>query len=214
MERWVGKTAVVTGASAGIGSAIAVDLANAGLNVVALARRKERLEELKSKVSKSSRGSLHAVKCDVTNEQEIKDAFAWVEKNLGGVDVLVNNAGVIRGTKLIDKDNSQQIQDVVNTNIFGVVYCTREAFQSMKSRGSDGHIININSIVGHKVPYFVGNLGSFNIYPATKHAITAYTECLRQELIMEKTKIKVTVSLFYQFKRSKTHDVELGFLSL
>lgn len=194
MDRWLGKTAVVTGASAGIGAAITVELANAGLNVVALARRKDRVEVLKAKVSKSSSGSIHALKCDVTNEQEISDAFAWVEKHLGGVDILVNNAGILRNGTLVDKDNSQNIQDVVNTNILGVVYCSREAFQSMKKRDVAGHIININSIVGHKVPFLVGSLGSLNIYPATKHAITAYTECLRQDLLIEKTKIKVTVS--------------------
>lgn len=206
MDRWVGKTAVVTGASAGIGAAIAIDLANAGLNVVGLARRKERVEELQSKVLKSSQGSLHAVKCDVTNEQEINDVFKWIVSKFGGIDVLVNNAGILRNGQLIDKDNSQNIQEVINTNILGVVYCTREAYQSMKSRGVDGHIFNINSIAGHKVPYFADKLGSLSIYPATKHAITAYTECLRQELILEKTKIKVTVSVSCQIERFESRQ--------
>lgn len=193
MERWSGKTAVVTGASAGIGAAIAIDLANAGLNVVALARRKERLEELKSKLPKNCAGKIHPIRCDVTNEDEVRDAFAWAEKHLNGVDVLVNNAGVVRATKLVDRDNSKAIHDIVNTNILGVVYCTREAFQSMKARNVNGHIININSIAGHKVPILPKEMGSMNIYPASKHAVTALTETLRIELLAEDTKIKVTV---------------------
>lgn len=195
MERWAGKTAVVTGASAGIGAAIVIDLANAGMNVVALARRKERLDELKSKLARNCPGSIHPLRCDVTDENDVRNAFAWVEKHMSGVDVLVNNAGVIRSAKLVDRDNSKAIHDIVNTNILGVVYCTREAFQSMKARDMNGHIININSIAGHKVPFVPELMATINIYPASKHAVTALTETLRLELQTENTKIKVTVCI-------------------
>jgi len=191
MDRWIGKTAVVTGASAGIGATIALDLANAGVHVVALARRRERLEELKAKVSPSSRGAIHPYQCDITSEQNIKDTFAWIDEKFGGVDILVNNAGILKSTLLLARDNSAIIQDTVNTNILGVVYCTREAFHSMKSRGVDGHIVNINSTSGHYLPYMPGTL-DMNIYAPTKFAVTALTETLRQELIQLGTNIKIT----------------------
>lgn len=194
MERWNGKVAVVTGASAGIGAAMVVDLIKSGLIVVGLARRSERVEALKKKIPSHLSGKLHAVKCDVSNEDDIKNAFAWIENKLGGVDILVNNAGIIRATQLINADNSDFIRDTVETNILGVVWCTRAAFQSMKKRNVDGHVVLINSTAGHKVFYTKGTpMGSFNIYSPSKYAVTAMTEILRQEFQAENTKIKVTV---------------------
>lgn len=154
MERWVGKVAVVTGASSGIGAQIAIDLVNAGLIVVGLARRIERIEELKSKISPSTTGVLHSLRCDVTREEDIKQAFKWTTDNLGGVDVLVNNAGIARNFNLIDEDNTATVKEIVDTNVMAVVLCTRDAFQSMKQRNVDGHIFVINSIAGHTVPNF------------------------------------------------------------
>lgn len=195
MERWLGKVAVVTGASSGIGAAIAVDLVNAGMIVVGLARRVERVEELKSRVPDALKEALHSFKCDVAIESEVTAAFEWVTHKFGGVDVLINNAGIVTNTKLIEKDNTADIQGVINTNVMGVVFCTREAYQSMKSRQVDGHIVIINSIVGHFVPYTVGMVGSLSIYPSSKHAVTAMTEVLRQELQAEGCKTKITVKL-------------------
>lgn len=194
MERWSGKIAVVTGASAGIGAVIAIDLAKAGCRVIGLARRPERVEALKECLPKTASGELHAFKCDVTSETDIKSAFQWIEDKFGGVDILINNAG-IGGTKfnLVDKDNTEQIRSIVDTNIMGPALCTREAFQSMKKRQFDGHVIMINSVLGHNVPYLVMNR-SFNIYAPTKFALTAMTEILRQEFQLLKTKVKITVN--------------------
>lgn len=193
MERWVGKVAVVTGASAGIGAQIVIDLVNAGMIVVGLARRAERVELLKSQISTSATGVLHPLKCDVTSEADIKKAFTWTIENLGGVDVLINNAGITRQFKLIDNDNTSLIKEIIDTNVMGVVLCTREAFQSMKSRKFDGHIIIINSICGHYVPSIPGT--SLNIYPSSKYAVTAMTEVLRQEFQQAGTGVKITVNL-------------------
>jgi len=192
MERWSKKIAVVTGASAGIGAAIVVDLVKAGMIVIGLARRVERVEELKNKIPANSTGSLHPYKCDLQQEGDIKAAFKWIEETFGGVDVLVNNAGVVTQANLIDLDNTAKIKGVIDTNIMGVVFCTREAFHSMKKRNVDGHVVIINSVVGHNIPYTVDKFPSFNIYPATKHAVTAMTEGYRQEFQREKTKIKIT----------------------
>lgn len=194
MDRWIGKTAVVTGASSGIGAAICVDLIKAGVNVVGLARRKERIEALKEKIPASATGKLYAIKCDLTQESDIKSAFNWIEGNLGGTDILVNNAGIIKTMNLLDAENTTNLRETIDTNILAVAICSREAFQSMKKRGINGHIIHINSGAGHKIPYFVGLYPSFNIYPSTKFAVTAMTEVMRQELQSFGTKIKVTVS--------------------
>jgi len=187
MDRWVGKVAVVTGSSAGIGAKVVVDLANAGMIVVGLARRKERVEALKSQ----TKGIIHAIQCDVTSEADIVNAFKWITDNLGGVDVLVNNAGIMRIINLIEPGNTAKIKEVLDTNVMGVVLCTREAFQSMKNRNVDGHIIIINSVAGHQVPNIPG-MPSFNIYSPSKYAVTAMTEVLRMEFQKEGTKTKIT----------------------
>lgn len=194
MSRWSEKLAVVTGASSGIGAAICIELVNAGLKVVGLARRQERVEELKSKLPANLADKLFSFKCDISKEEDIKAAFAWIESTFGGVDVLVNNAGIVRSTNLVSPDNTTAIREVLDTNVMGVVLCTREAFQSMKSRNVDGHVILINSIVGHQVPFFAGIRPSSNIYSPSKYAVTAMTEVFRQEFQSEGTKIKITVS--------------------
>lgn len=199
MDRWAKKVAVVTGASSGIGAAIALDLVKANMIVVGLARRVDRVEELKTKLPETCIGELHAFKCDLQQEDNVRAAFKWVEEKFGGVDVLVNNAGIVSQTNLVDLDNTEKIKSVIDTNVLGVVYCTREAFHSMKNRNVDGHIVVINSVAGHKVPYTVNTpFPSFNIYPATKFAVTALIESYRQEFQREKTKIKITVSTFSQ----------------
>lgn len=190
MDRWIKKTAVVTGASSGIGAAIVIDLIKAGMVVVALARREDRLKDLVKCIPDSLKSNFYPMKCDVTVESDVTKVFKWVDANLGGVHVLVNNAGVLRNTQLVNKNNTEDIRSVIDTNVMGVVYCTREAFQSMKSRNVDGHIVIINSIAGH----FPLNLLNFNIYPASKYAITAMTETYRREFDLEDTNIKITVS--------------------
>lgn len=197
MDRWIGKTAVVTGASSGIGAAVVVELLKSGVNVVGLARRKEKVEALQQYIPNSVSAKLYSIKCDLTQESEIKAAFNWIENSLGGVDILINNAGIIRTMNLLDPDNSQDLRDTIDTNILAVVLCTREAFWSMKKRNVNGHLIHINSQAGHKIPFFVGLYPSFNIYPSTKYAVTAMTEVMRQELQVFDTKIKITVSILY-----------------
>ncbi|XP_052897702.1 farnesol dehydrogenase-like [Anopheles moucheti] len=189
MDRWTGKVALVTGASSGIGAATVKALANAGMIVVGLARRVERVEALRAEVTESAAKHLHAIRCDITREEDILAAFRQVEERFGGVDVLINNAGVaVGGITLFTPENTAELRRVVDTNVMGLVLCSREAYQSMSSRSVDGHIVHVNSIVGHSVPAFA----SFNIYPATKFGVTALTETMRHELRMADTKIKVT----------------------
>lgn len=109
MERWSGKVAVVTGSSSGIGAQIAIDLANAGVQVVGLARRVDRVEELRSRVKQEFRKNLHAHQCDVGNEDSVKSAFAWIEKNFEGIHILIHI-------------HTQLLKDVIDTNVWGVIY--------------------------------------------------------------------------------------------
>lgn len=196
MNRWANRVAVVTGSSSGIGAATCKDLVAKGLVVVGLARRENRLKELKESLPADQAARFHYRKCDVSDEQQVIETFAWVDKTLGGADVLVNNAGISRMGNITDAGNGADLRAVVDINILGVSWCTREAFQSLHRRKvNDGHIVIINSIAGHRVPHIPGM--SFNIYPATKHAITAVTEVLRQEFLNKGTQTKVTVSFMF-----------------
>ncbi|KAJ9585025.1 hypothetical protein L9F63_020635 [Diploptera punctata] len=186
MERWMGRVAVVTGTSSGIGATIAEELVKKGLIVVGLARRIERVEKLSNSL-KSEKGKLHPLKCDISKEAEIKNAFLWIKTKLGGVDILVNNAAVATDTKLIDGP-TQDWKSMLDTNVLGLSVCTKEALKLMKEKGKDdGHIIHINSIGGHKP--VVERLA---MYSASKHAVTVLTEGLRRELIKQNSKIKVS----------------------
>lgn len=94
MDRWIGKYAIVTGVSSGIGESIARELVTAGVNVLGLARRENRLQDLAENL-KNSKATFHYLKCDLRKEQDILDAFAFAEKNFGRVDILINNAGLV-----------------------------------------------------------------------------------------------------------------------
>lgn len=193
MNRWLNRTAVVTGASSGIGAAVCKDLVAKGLVVVGLARRENRLQELKAELPADQAARFHYRKCDISDEQQVIDAFAWIDKTLGGTDVLVNNAGIIRQTKIIEQGNSADLRAILDTNVLGVSWATREAFQSqLRRKVDDGHIVIVNSVTGHRVPHVPGH--SFNMYAPSKHAITGLTEVLRQEFINKGTKTKITVS--------------------
>lgn len=190
MERWQGKVAIVTGASSGIGAATVKELVKAGMVTVGLARRVEQIEALKADLPTELACNLYAFKCDVAKEDDILEAFKFVEDKFGGMDVLVNNAGAYENVDLLAAGNTRTLRQSLDVNVLGLALCSREAFLSMKKRSVDGHIIHINSIEGHKVPCYPGA----NLYPATKHAVTAITETMRNEMRNAGTKIKVTVS--------------------
>ncbi|KAJ3660781.1 hypothetical protein Zmor_005212 [Zophobas morio] len=186
MERWKGKVAIVTGASVGIGASIVEKLVEAGLQVVGLARRSEQVEENAKKLAGKS-GKLHAFKADISKEEDILKAFKWVTENLGPLHILVNNAGVVQQTNLVEGD-TEKWKKIFDTNVIGLSIATREAVKIMKENKIDGHIVHINSTLGHKIVYQPFS----NVYPASKHAVTALTETLRQELNHVGLKIKIS----------------------
>ncbi|KAJ3651661.1 hypothetical protein Zmor_017686 [Zophobas morio] len=186
LERWVGKVAVVTGASSGIGAAIAEFLVDNGITVAGLARRSELIEE-KAKQLSAKPGKLHAIKTDMTKEEDILNAFKWTEENLGHVYILINSAGVAKDNFLRNGDTADWKQ-TFDVNVMGLCIATREAIKIMSANNINGHIIHINSVLGHKVVPFPG----INVYIASKYAVTALTETLRQELSVIDSKIKTT----------------------
>ncbi|XP_068157114.1 farnesol dehydrogenase-like [Drosophila tropicalis] len=191
MDRWLNRVVVVTGASSGIGEACCKDLVAKGMVVVALARREERLAKLKASLPADLAKRFHTRKCDVSNEKEVVETFAWIDNSLGGADVLVNNAGILRDNLIINPNNSSDLRAVLETNVLGVSWCTREAFLSQQRRKvNDGHIVIINSVVGHGVPTVPGV--NYNMYAPSKYALTAMTEILRQEFQTKGTKTRIT----------------------
>ncbi|GBP96451.1 Farnesol dehydrogenase [Eumeta japonica] len=145
MERWAGKTAVVTGASAGIGAAVALALADAGLAVVAGARRVELLEELEKNVK--GHGRIIPVKCDVGKEDELVRLIE-VAKDNGGVDVLVNNAALLFDGNITDCNGLgaalDDVEECLNVNAMAVIRATRLAVADMVQRKAPGVIIMLN----------------------------------------------------------------------
>lgn len=198
MEKWRGKVAIVTGASSGIGATFVRDLANNGIHVIGLARRHERILDIVNELGETP-GKIYAYKCDVSDLQSIKDTFKMIEEKFGAVHILVNNSGCIRNIKILsDDDVSEEVEDVIRTNFNGLVHVSREAYRLMKKSNDYGFICNINSNLGHRVPFpFDKNL-SHNVYQGSKFAVTATSEVMRQELICEDNdKIRVTVSNFH-----------------
>ncbi|KAK7864256.1 hypothetical protein R5R35_009520 [Gryllus longicercus] len=133
-------------------------------------------------------GKLHCLKCDVSKEDDIINAFKWVKDNAGGVDILINNAGVVGKAKLTDTDTPEW-RRLLDVNVLGLCICTREAIQQMRARGvDDGHVVHISSVAAHQDISYPG----MEMYSATKHAVRVLTEGLRKELVTAKSKIRVT----------------------
>jgi NADP-dependent 3-hydroxy acid dehydrogenase YdfG len=177
-----GKVAIVTGASSGIGYATAMALSKAGARVAAGARRTDKLESLKNDIEKSG-GEVFIQKLDVTKKVDCDSFVDAVAKKWGTVDILVNNAGLMPLSffKSFKVDEWDQMIDV---NIKGVLYCTAAAIPHMLSKKS-GHIVNISSVAG-RIVFPAGS-----VYCATKHAVTALSEGLRQEF-SQRANIRVT----------------------
>lgn len=133
-------------------------------------------------------GQLIPFKADITSEKEVVEVFQRISQNLGPIHILINSAGLAQATTLIGGD-AEKWKKVLDTNIFGLCVATREAIEDMKKNCIEGHIVHINSILGHQVLA----VPNFNVYPASKFAVTALTESLRRELLEMGSRIKVTV---------------------
>ena len=176
------KVAIVTGASSGIGYATALTLSKSGAKVAIGARRTDKLLELENKIRQNG-GEVFSQKLDVTKKSDCDSFVDATIKKWGEVDILVNNAGLmpLSFVKNLKIDEWDQMIDV---NIKGVLYCTAAVIPHMYAKKS-GHIINISSVAGRIV------FPSGSVYCATKHAVTAFSEGLRQEF-STRSNIRVT----------------------
>ena len=172
MDRWKDRVALVTGASAGIGRATARRLAAEGMRVALAARREDRLRAL---VDELGAERALAVATDLRDEASIDALFAAVRGRWGGVDVLVNNAGLGHHAPLTS-GATDAWREMLEVNVLALCVCTREAVKDMRARDVAGHVIHVSSMAAHRVPAGSG------VYSATKYAVRSLTEGLRREL--------------------------------
>ncbi|GAK97954.1 short-chain dehydrogenase/reductase family oxidoreductase [Nonlabens tegetincola] len=171
-----GKTAIITGASSGIGEATAKKLAEQGVNVVLCARRTEKLEELKDEITQSG-GNALVVTADVTNKEDWNTVIENTQEHFNSIDILFNNAGLMP-LSYVEKLKTDEWEKMVDVNLKGVLNGVAATLPIMQEQKS-GHIINVSSSAGRK--YFPGGA----VYCATKAAVTMFSEGLRQEIAPE-----------------------------
>jgi NADP-dependent 3-hydroxy acid dehydrogenase YdfG len=168
-----GRVALVTGASSGIGQATARALAEAGAAVAIGARRVDRLDALAGELRGGGARALQ-LPLDVTDEQSCRDAVARTREELGGLDVLVNNAGVMLLGTIVGAD-PEDWRRMISTNVLGLMYMTHAAIEGMVEQGS-GDVVNVSSVAGR-----TARLGA-GVYNASKWGVNAFSESLRQEV--------------------------------
>lgn len=177
-----GKVVIVTGASSGIGAALAVLVAEENATVIIAARRLQMLEAVAGRIRETG-GTCIVQQCDVTRREEAEGLIHQTVKKMGRLDILVNNAG--RGHfASVEDTTDEMLRSMFDLNVFSLWYTSRPAIRYMKQQGS-GHIINVASMAG-KLGYPYNSA-----YVAAKHACVGFTHALRQELL--ETGIHATV---------------------
>ena len=172
MSNIADKTVLITGATAGIGQACARAFAKAGTKLILPARRSDRLKGLAAELSTD----VHLLNLDVRDREAVEKSLAGLPDEWKAIDILVNNAGLGRGLDKLHEGKVDGWEDMIDTNIKGLLYVSRAVIPGMVERGR-GHIINIGSIAGHEV--YPGG----NVYCATKHAVDAITKGMRIDLV-------------------------------
>jgi NADP-dependent 3-hydroxy acid dehydrogenase YdfG len=184
-----GRSVVVTGASCGIGAAVTRALAAEGARLTIGARRVERLERLAEEIGVDR---VTVVKTDMRVEDDVVHLIAAARDRFGGVDALINNAGLGRRAP-VSSAPTELWREMLETNVLGLLIATREAVQDMERRKVAGHVVHVSSMAGHRVPG-----PDSGVYAGTKFAVRAITEGLRQELRARQSPIRVaTVSPGY-----------------
>jgi len=183
MKSLQGKIVFVTGASSGIGKATALAFAREGAKVLLCARRLERLEELKQALVQEGAPEVQVFALDVQKRSAVEKALGGLPSGWQEIDVLVNNAGLSRGLTKLYEDDPQNWEEMIDTNIKGLLYVTRVVVPGMVSRGR-GHVINLGSTAGY-ITYANGA-----VYCATKAAEKAISQGLKIDLMG--TPVRVT----------------------
>ncbi len=177
------KIVLVTGASSGIGAACARTCAKNGAKLILNARREERLEALAAELKETSAASSFILSFDVRNLNQVKAAVERLPVELESIDVLINNAGLARGLDKFYDGKVEDWEEMIDSNIKGLLYVTRLILPGMVKRGR-GHLVNIASIAG------IQTYPRGNVYSASKAAVRVLSEGLRQDLLG--TPIRVT----------------------
>ncbi|KAK2141065.1 hypothetical protein LSH36_1171g00027 [Paralvinella palmiformis] len=171
MERWVGRIALVTGASSGIGSAITVGLVRHKIKVIGCGRDMSRLQELSNQLSaENGEGCFEPMQCDLRKESDIKNMFNMIQTKYGGLDVCINNAGLIQVAPLLS-GSTEAWREMLDVNILALTIVTREAYH----------------MSGHRLL----SSADTSFYQATKFAVKALTEGVRKELRYSKSGIRI-----------------------
>ncbi|MEH2379585.1 MAG: SDR family oxidoreductase [Nostoc sp.] len=174
---------LITGASSGIGTACARIFAGAGAKLILAARRLERLQQLADTLNKDFSTEIHLLQLDVRDRNAVQEAISTLPPAWSDIDILINNAGLSRGLDKLHEGSFQDWEDMIDTNIKGLLYLSRYVVPGMVSRDR-GHVVNLGSIAGHQT--YPGG----NVYCATKAAVRAISEGLKQDLLG--TRIRVT----------------------
>jgi NADP-dependent 3-hydroxy acid dehydrogenase YdfG len=183
-----GTVALVTGASSGIGAATAAALADQGAAVALAARREDRLEEVAASI-KDQGGTALVLECDITDEQQAARAVERTVTELGRLDTLINNAGVMLLGPVLGAPLPEW-QQMVQLNVLGLLYCAHAALPHLLRAAADGprqvaDMVNISSVAGR-----VARNGN-GVYSLTKHGIGAFSESLRQEVTGRYVRVSV-----------------------
>jgi len=170
------KTALITGATSGLGKAIALRLAKEGINVIITGRRSERLDGLEKEIESKYESKVYSLCFDVRKYDEAESAVNSLPEEWRNIDILVNNAGLAVGLDPIHQGVVDDWERMIDTNVKGLLYVTRVVSPTMVTRKS-GHIINIGSVAG-KAVYPNGA-----VYCATKHAVNALHQGMRMDFL-------------------------------
>ena len=170
------KTILVTGATSGFGKAIAYRFAKEGYTVCITGRRAERLAEVKQDIENRYGTKVITLQFDVRNRKQVEDAISELKSQVEKIDILVNNAGLASGMATIDEGDIDDWETMIDTNLKGLLYVTRQIAPMMRVQAS-GHIINIGSTAG-KMVYKNGN-----VYCATKYGVEALNQAMRIDLL-------------------------------
>jgi NADP-dependent 3-hydroxy acid dehydrogenase YdfG len=186
-----GTVALVTGASSGIGEATARELATRGATVALVARRIDRLKVLAEEITQAG-GTAAPIEADVTDYEQVREAVEQTVRDLGHLDILINNAGVNRPNPIEDTPVAD-LDFVVRVNLIGSLYCAHAALPHLLRAAESqprqvADLVNISSLAGRN--YRKGSA----VYGATKHAVNAYSECLRQEVAGRRVRVSVVAS--------------------
>lgn len=178
-----GQTVLITGASSGIGASCARAFASEGARLILAARRRDRLETLASDLQTMASLDIHILEMDVCDRAQVEAALSGLLPEWSTVDILINNAGLSRGLEKLYEGSIDDWEEMINTNLKGLLYVTRALLPGMVARGK-GHVINLGSTAGHQT-YPNGN-----VYCATKAAVRALSEGIKMDVLG--TPVRVT----------------------